>query len=391
MDPTTDNRAVSALFRVFGGQGKPVVAEGSRRAEAGALHRAEWIFFAVLVPLTVLVAVAEGLVRACGPWIGGALALPAAFLAWTSVPFLLGGGNAVTHWRRWLVVMVAWAWFRRGAGGVPGAFAWLWLGIAGLNVVSTAILGWRRSMTWKGRAGMAWRVCLAVVSHAVMLVIGLREGLGWALVFGTAIAGCWCWGVLRPASRFFGPVRSRLDDGGVLLTIDDGPDPADTPELLDLLDRAGRKAVFFVIGDKVRQFPGLAREIVRRGHELGNHTMTHPQASFWCAGPARTRREIEDCNRAIEEVTGVRPRWFRAPVGHRNFFTHPVTGELGLEILAWKRRGFDAVSTDVGRILRRLLDGCGPGDIFLLHESTPVAAEVLRGVLAGLDERKLGS
>jgi peptidoglycan/xylan/chitin deacetylase (PgdA/CDA1 family) len=125
----------------------------------------------------------------------------------------------------------------------------------------------------------------------------------------------------------------------------------------------------------------LAREIVRRGHELGNHTLTHPQATFWCAGPGRTRREIEGGSRAIEEATGVKPRWFRAPVGHRNLFTHPIADELGLEVVAWRRRGFDAVETDVAKIVGRILKDVRPGDIVLVHESTPVAAEVLHRVL----------
>ena len=55
-------------------------------------------------------------------------------------------------------------------------------------------------------------------------------------------------------------------------------------------DEHGKKAVFFVIGDKVRRFPDLAREIVRRGHQMGNHTMTHPAGTMWCAGSRRTRR-----------------------------------------------------------------------------------------------------
>jgi peptidoglycan/xylan/chitin deacetylase (PgdA/CDA1 family) len=151
-----------------------------------------------------------------------------------------------------------------------------------------------------------------------------------------------------------------------------------------LLDRFGAKAVFFVIGEKVREFPELAREIVARGHELGNHTMTHPQASMWCAGPVRTRREISDCQRAIEEVAGLAPRWFRAPVGHRNFFTHPVTSELGLEVVAWTRRAFDTVETDVEKMTSRRTDDLEDGDVLLMHQGTPVSVELLAKVLERL-------
>jgi peptidoglycan/xylan/chitin deacetylase (PgdA/CDA1 family) len=176
-------------------------------------------------------------------------------------------------------------------------------------------------------------------------------------------------------------VVRTTDRPDILITIDDGPDPTDTPNLLDLLDRHQAKAIFFMIGEKIRAHPELAREVLRRGHEIGNHTLSHPQASFWGAGPLRTWREIAACQELIEEVTGVRPRWFRAPVGHRNWFTHPVTAALGLRVMAWNRRGYDAVGADVAKVLARIVPGMKAGDIVLLHEATPIAEVVLREVL----------
>jgi hypothetical protein len=70
-------------------------------------------------------------------------------------------------------------------------------------------------------------------------------------------------------------------------------------------------------------------------------------------------------------------------VGHRNFFTHPIAAEMGLQVMGWNRRGYDAVDSDAGRVLERILTGVLPGDIVLVHESTPIAAEVLDGVLRG--------
>jgi peptidoglycan/xylan/chitin deacetylase (PgdA/CDA1 family) len=185
-------------------------------------------------------------------------------------------------------------------------------------------------------------------------------------------------------------VTCRTGDRSIRLTIDDGPDPHDTPVLLDLLDRHRIKAVFFMIGWKVAAHPELVREVLRRGHEIGNHTMNHPQASFWCAGPWRTRREILECQEVIDKVAGVKPRWFRAPVGHRNLFTHPIAGMLGLKVMAWNRRGFDTLGSDPDKALSRILPKLGPGDIVLVHEGTPVATEVLSGVLEGIDRLRLG-
>ena len=86
-------------------------------------------------------------------------------------------------------------------------------------------------------------------------------------------------------------------------------------------------------------------------------------------------------------ATGQKPRWFRAPVGHRNWFTHPVCHELGMEVVAWKHRAFDTVRRDVPGIVRCLTTGVKDGDILLLHEGTPVAKEVVAGVLSVLSAK----
>ncbi|NCQ65054.1 MAG: polysaccharide deacetylase family protein, partial [Alphaproteobacteria bacterium] len=87
------------------------------------------------------------------------------------------------------------------------------------------------------------------------------------------------------------------------------------------------------------QHPELIREIVRRGHQIGNHTWSHPQASFWCHGPIRTYREIARCQSAIKAITGAAPTVFRAPVGHSNLFVHPVLEKFGLRLAGWSSRG----------------------------------------------------
>jgi len=354
------------------------------------MHRGERWFLAVLVPLTLVIAIGEGLVRALGPWWGGISVLPVTFFAVNVLPFLIGGATPAAQWRRWLAVFVAWAIWRRDAGGVVEVVAWSWLGIFLLEAAAFGVAGWHRSMRWTGRRGIVWRIAWLIGLHAVVVALGFLAGWTWALGAGGLLATGICWAILCPSSQLLGPVRTRTDDGRILITIDDGPDPHDTPVLLDLLDAFQTQAVFFVIGEKVRKYPELVREIVRRGHELGNHTLAHPHPTFWCAGPKRTRREIEGGSRAIEEVTGMKPRWFRAPVGHRNLFTHPIAGELDMEVVAWRRRGYDAVERDVKKILRRVLGRCEPGDIVLVHESTPVAEQVLRGVLEGVKDLECG-
>lgn len=380
------NRAATSFFRIFGGRLRPPAGDAVLLSDVAGLHRGEWRALSLLVPLVLGAAVFDILWRIAGPWAAWAGVLPATFLAAHVVAFVIGGGGPSEQYRRWDTVLLAWSlvqvfWLRDS--GVTWA-AWLWLAMVVLQGAGALALCWRSLMAIPGSMGIRLRIWLAVLAHVAMILVWIFAGWLAGLACGLLISAVWCRGTLHPASRLYGPVATKVGGQSPLLTIDDGPDPANTPAILDLLDAHGRKAVFFVIGDKVRRFPELAREIVRRGHELGNHTMTHPQSSMWRLGPARTRREIEDCNRTIAEVAGVTPRWFRAPVGHRNFFTHPVTSELGLEVVAWNRRAYDTRDDNVSRIVRRLTDGVESGDILLMHDTTPVAVRVAEGVLKKL-------
>lgn len=183
---------------------------------------------------------------------------------------------------------------------------------------------------------------------------------------------------LLPNNQLFGPILTTIPApcrDEVWLTIDDGPDPHDTPLLLDLLDAADGKATFFVRGDRARAHPELLREILRRGHGLGNHTDTHPQATFWCLGPGRMAREIAACNAALRAITGQVPRLFRAPVGMVNPFVHPAARACKLRPVGWSARGFDGVSDAVPtEVVRRILTDLRPGGIVLLHEGRRNAA-----------------
>lgn len=213
-------------------------------------------------------------------------------------------------------------------------------------------------------------IAAAVTGH---FFIGLTVHL---LLVGTLLAG-----TLNPNSRLFGPIESTCGNG-VWLTLDDGPDPHDTPGILDLLDKHGAKATFFVIGKKAEQHPELIREIVRRGHRIGNHTWSHPQASFWCHGPIRTYREIARCQQVIASITGEAPTEFRAPVGHSNIFVHPILETLGLRLVGWSSRGFDGVSASLPEVTSRLRATATDGGILLAHEATPIAREVVAEILA---------
>ena len=226
-----------------------------------------------------------------------------------------------------------------------------------------------------------------------MLGLGIVLGLflsghghaGHALL--VTISAWVLYGTLAPNARTLGPITTRCpkDEGGenrIWITIDDGPDPETTPRLLELLDAAGVKATFFLIGERAQAHPGIVREIEARGHGIGNHTHTHPARSFWIAGPWRTAREIDRCQEVLAGILKAPPRWFRAPVGHSNLFTHPAIKPHGLQLLGWSARGFDGVGRPVEEILADLQPDLKPGAIVLLHDAREHSVEVLERVLA---------
>ena len=176
-------------------------------------------------------------------------------------------------------------------------------------------------------------------------------------------------GVLRMHRRFATTQRD------VWLTIDDGPDPADTPRILELLADHGAHATFFVIGEKAAAHPELVRAIAAAGHEVAHHTHTHPLAMFWCASPAQVRRELDTGLRALREA-GVRPTRFRPPAGIKNLWLARLLRARGLTCIGWSARGLERRRGDADAAAARATRGLAPGAILLLHEGPRVPASI---------------
>ena len=215
---------------------------------------------------------------------------------------------------------------------------------------------------------------------------------GWTVGLPSMVAShapFW-WGTLWPYSRVFGPVLRRLptSEKQVWLTIDDGPSD-DTPAVLDALDAHDAKATFFLVGERAARHPERVREILRRGHGIGNHSDSHPQAWFWALGPRRMAAEIDQAQTLLHEITGQRPRWFRAVVGMANPFVSAPLKRNGLARVAWSARGFDGVAGDVGKAVSRIAAKLQPGAIVLLHEGAAHGNNlaIIEGVLLAMRER----
>jgi peptidoglycan-N-acetylglucosamine deacetylase len=177
---------------------------------------------------------------------------------------------------------------------------------------------------------------------------------------------------LLPRTSLLGPNWTHLpadarNADAIALTIDDGPDPVVTPQVLDLLDAFQVRATFFCIGSKAQRYPALTREIIARGHALENHSQVHAH-TFSLTFPGALTREIDAAQCTFEALCGERPMFFRAPAGLRNIFLEPVLRKLDLRLAAWTRRGYDTRERDPRVVAQRLLDGLAPRDILLLHD-----------------------
>ena len=175
--------------------------------------------------------------------------------------------------------------------------------------------------------------------------------------------------VAAPASQVLGRtlVCGLPDSGKIALTFDDGPGEA-TPLVLDLLRQAGIRATFFLCGENVERYPEYARRIAQEGHEIGNHTYSHPRL-LWRT-PGKIAWEIERAQRIIAHHTGRQPALFRPPYGLRWFGLFPILARNRMTMVMWSVNTFDW-KLPVEKIVRRVLRGVRPGAIVLFHDGVP--------------------
>ncbi len=224
----------------------------------------------------------------------------------------------------------------------------------------------------------------SILLHAAAIGAAALDPAAWGVALAAIAGNHAALGLagMVPQSQLLGPVITRLPDAAphIALTFDDGPDPAVTPRVLDLLDRHGATASFFCVGTRARAHQAILRDIVARGHTVENHTMTHPNA-FACYMPPALRREIEGANGVLHALTGRKPRFFRSPMGFRGPPLDYVLTSAGLRGVSWTRRGYDTVRRSPVRVLRCLLHGLDAGDIILLHDGNAARNEAGRAVV----------
>jgi peptidoglycan-N-acetylglucosamine deacetylase len=212
------------------------------------------------------------------------------------------------------------------------------------------------------------------VSLAFFYVLGLSQ---LVLIGASAVTLLMVYLLFHPRNQWLVANRSRVDGANcVALTFDDGPDPVDTPKLLDLLREKGVKATFFVVGKRADQYPEIVRRAWSEGHLIANHTWSH-HSLFCFLMPRSLRSEIERGTESVRRSCGFRPRFFRSPVGLRHPLLAPYLETAGLEYISWSIRTLDTFTADSNVLAQRILKKAASGDIILLHDRLPRGTDAM--------------
>jgi peptidoglycan/xylan/chitin deacetylase (PgdA/CDA1 family) len=202
-------------------------------------------------------------------------------------------------------------------------------------------------------------------------VVGLGLGVGVGLLARHAAPVL---ASVTPATRRIAPRLSGVGaPGHMALTFDDGPDPASTPHFLRVLDELGIAATFFMLGSMARRSPGLVREVLAAGHEIGVHGDTHLSMLT-----RTTRNACDDVRRArddLAEISGVTPVYFRPPYGQLSRGALVAAGECNLQTVLWTAWGRDwRAEATPATVMADLARGQLDGGTVLLHDSDCTSA-----------------
>jgi len=186
----------------------------------------------------------------------------------------------------------------------------------------------------------------------------------------------------------FVPVKSTQHSEKVLLTFDDGPHPVFTAMILDELEKYGAKGIFFMIGDRVAQYPSVAGLVLERGHTLGNHSYSHSIKNTF-ASARRFEEEIIRTDEALIQATGQASIYFRPPFGVTNPSIAAAIKRTGKMVIGWSLRSYDTIQSNPSDLADKILTKAQSGDIILLHDDRSITAEAMPMILKGLKEKGL--
>ncbi|MBA5247255.1 polysaccharide deacetylase family protein [Marnyiella aurantia] len=181
----------------------------------------------------------------------------------------------------------------------------------------------------------------------------------------------------------------NVEERIIALTFDDGPSEY-TPKLLDLLARHQQKATFFCIGTQIIKYPEIFQSIAAEGHEVGNHTFSHSNATGFLT-TFKMKREIIRNDRLMLKKAGIQTDLYRPPFGITNPNIARAISKTGKKCIGWDIRSFDTSISDEKKILNRILPKIKPGSVILLHDTSDKSCSVLEEILLFLERENYRS
>lgn len=160
--------------------------------------------------------------------------------------------------------------------------------------------------------------------------------------------------------------RNRNQYMKISLTFDDGPHPRQTKEILDLLDEYDIKATFFVVGVNAENYPSVLEDVIKRGHEIGNHTYSHPHIS--CMNAYTLKIELDRCESMIYGLTDYKTKLFRPPEGIVDNDVKSAVRNLDYKVILWDIDTRDWAHTPPETISENVITNVRSGDIILMHD-----------------------
>jgi peptidoglycan/xylan/chitin deacetylase (PgdA/CDA1 family) len=176
------------------------------------------------------------------------------------------------------------------------------------------------------------------------------------------------------APVLFPSIVWHTKDRAVHITFDDGPHPAATPKVLDILKKRNVRATFFLVGANVQRYPEIASEIVRCGHTIGNHGQTHRPLIFKSFG--FQQQEIQRANEAMKVILNLRPSFFRPPFGYFDSRTLRLARTEGQKVVMWDVDAHDFSDARPDHIPGFVSKQTRHGSIILLHDNESTAGTV---------------
>lgn len=246
-----------------------------------------------------------------------------------------------------------------------------------------------RILLYVGTAGALSLIGRALIIGPIPLAVAIGAFAAYVALIGCGVA------FLRLGMFVDVTWRGPREARGVALTFDDGPSPEHTPLVLDLLDGAGVKATFFVIGAKAAAHPEVVRDIVARGHAVGVHGHVHDRL-LTLRSPDTVGDDLAEAIATVEGITGVRPTLFRPPVGLTSPRVARALEWFDLVVVGWSVRGLDGVrGARPERVAARVVSRLKDGAIVLLHDAAerddhlPASLAALPRILAAMRDRDL--